>query len=439
MGDPRHQSFDSAQSTPGEGIGIFEQLFECSPDAVLLVRENGLIARANAQAEKLFRCSRHQLVGQPIEMLVPERLRAAHAGYRAGYHAAPRPRAMGAGLDLYARRQDGSEFPADIMLSPLSGEEGSLVVAVVRDITERRQAQEALRLSEEQFRLLVEGVKDYALVMLDPGGRVVSWNSGAERIAGYGAEEILGQHFSRFYVAEDVERRKPEHGLEEAAREGRFEDEAWRVRKDGSCFWANVIITALRDEAGRLRGFAKVTRDFTERKRAEEALLLEITSVLVSNLDIRRLLAAIAASLRQIVAHDFASLALYDSGTGRLSLQALDPAFGKDQAASEPIAPLDPSPAGWAFTRGQPVIIDRFPDPRFPPASVQALVEQGVRSGCWMPLISRARVLGTLNVASRREAAFTQRDFNLLAQAANQIAIALDNAVAFRQIGELKD
>jgi PAS domain S-box-containing protein len=168
------------------------------------------------------------------------------------------------------------------------------VIAVARDITERHRANEererlleeqqrlvaelevaneqqqaSLNASEERFRLLVEQVKDYAIFMLDPQGNIATWNAGAERFKGYRAEEIIGQHFSRFYTEKDIASRYPWYELEVAAREGRYEDEGWRVRKDGSRFWANVIITALRDEKGKLRGFAKVTRDFTERRAHE--------------------------------------------------------------------------------------------------------------------------------------------------------------------------
>ncbi|HXW01508.1 MAG TPA: PAS domain-containing sensor histidine kinase [Anaerolineae bacterium] len=131
---------------------------------------------------------------------------------------------------------------------------------------------EELRQSEELFRLLVESVVDYAIFLLDPHGYIVSWNAGAKRIKGYQAEEIIGQHFSRFYPDEDVQQGKPDRELEVAKAEGRLEDEGWRIRQDGSRFWANVIITALTDQEGKLRGFAKVTRDFTERKQVEEQI-----------------------------------------------------------------------------------------------------------------------------------------------------------------------
>src|ERR1044071_6205065 len=124
----------------------------------------------------------------------------------------------------------------------------------------------------ERFRFLVESVKDYAIFLLDPDGRIVSWNAGAELIKGYAAHEIVGHHFSAFYTPEDVACGKPARALGEAAAHGRVEDEGWRVRKDGSRFWANVVLTAVQDEAGRLRGFAKVTRDMTERRRMEEKL-----------------------------------------------------------------------------------------------------------------------------------------------------------------------
>ena len=131
---------------------------------------------------------------------------------------------------------------------------------------------EAPKTAEDRFRLLVEGVVDYAIFMLDPEGRVTTWNAGAQRIKGYAAEEILGHHFSRFYPPDSIATGWPEHELEVARAEGRFEDEGWRLRKDGTRFWANVVITALRDETGTLHGFSKITRDLTERRMQEEIL-----------------------------------------------------------------------------------------------------------------------------------------------------------------------
>ena len=175
---------------------------------------------------------------------------------------------------------------------------------VVDDITERKRAEQALMESEDRFRYLVDGVKDYAIFMLDPDGRVMTWNNGAERIKGYCAQEILGQHFSLLYEQSDILRGKPAHGLQAAAAAGQFENEGWRVRKDGSRFWANVVLTALKDETGKLQGFAKLTRDMTERKRAEEALrsmqaeLAHVTRVITMG----ELVASIAHEVNQPLA-----------------------------------------------------------------------------------------------------------------------------------------
>jgi PAS domain S-box-containing protein len=171
-------------------------------------------------------------------------------------------------------RKDGTRFWANVVITALTDETGELrgFGKVTRDMTDRRAAEEALRQSEERFRLLVHGVLDYGIFMLDPAGHIISWNDGAERIKGYREEEILGQHFSVFYPPEDIAADKPKRELAQAIRDGRLEDEGWRVRKDGTRFWANVVITALFDEKGELRGFGKVTRDMTERRAAEQAL-----------------------------------------------------------------------------------------------------------------------------------------------------------------------
>jgi PAS domain S-box-containing protein len=440
----------------------FRLIVESAPNAMVMANREGKIVLVNAQTEWLFGYSRGELLGQRVEMLVPERYRAKHPDYRAGFFTNPAARAMGVGRDLFGRRKNGTEFPVEIGLNPIETEDGLLVISAIVDITERkkeaerihfrsvfeavpgsilvltpdlnisavsdaylrdtmtkreeivgrrlfevfpdnpddpsatgtrnlrasldrvlrnraadtmavqkydirrpesegagfeerywspvnsplfgpngelayiihrvedvtefvrlkqrgiehkeisealgkraaqmegeiylraqelqdlnlqletanealqteitqrRRAEETLKASEERFRLLVEHARDYAILMLDPQGRVLSWNVGAERLKGFRADEIIGQHFSRFYPQEARDRGWPDEELARAAAHGQMEDEGWRIRKDESQFWANVVITALRDDAGNLKGFSKITRNLTDRKLAEE-------------------------------------------------------------------------------------------------------------------------------------------------------------------------
>jgi len=184
------------------------------------------------------------------------------------------------------RKKDGAIIDVEVTTGVVQFDRRDARLAIAANITERKQMEEALRESDEKLRLLVGGVQEYAILMLDLEGRVTTWNEGAERIKGYRAEEIIGQHFSKFYTPEAAALGKPALELKKAAEQGRFEEEGWRVRKDGSRFWASVVVTPLRDRTGQLRGFAKVTRDITERKRIEEQLERQRSELARSNTEL---------------------------------------------------------------------------------------------------------------------------------------------------------
>ncbi len=413
------------------------QLLGSVPDAMVIVDRTGRIAFLNSHAERMFGYPPNELLGQAIEVLVPEAVRAAHVRHRSEFNQAPRTREMGSGLELQGLRKDGSTFPVEISLSPLDESEGHFVVSAIRDMTERRRMQEALRLSEERFRRLVAEVKDYAIFMLDPQGNIKTWNEGAERIKGYRANEIIGCHFSCFYTSEEIERGKPDEELKIAARDGRLEDDGWRIRKDGSRFWANVVITALHDEEGRLLGFSKVTRDITERKRVREAFLLEVTNALLSNLDVTKLFAAIGLCVRQVKPFDHATLTLYDGETKKLRVHSLGTAPRVTPLSEGILIPIAGTPNGWSYVSGKPLILKGSPGEQFPFELPRHLEQASVKSGCWIPLIGREGPLGTLNLFSCRPTVFVDEDLENLAQLASQVAVALDNALAFQRMADL--
>jgi len=415
-----------------------ENLFDISPDAILVTDASGAIRASNPRAAELFGYTSDELTGKPIEELVPERFRRGHPSHRENYHAHPRARQMGAALNLYGLRKDGAEIPVDIMLKPLKTAQGTAVLSIIRDVTEQREAQELVRRKDLQLRSLLDGVRDYAIYLLDTDGYVTTWNPGAERIKQYTPDEILGKHFSRFFTQEDIDGGRPAELMKLAAERGRVEHEGWRVRKDGSRFWANVVLTAVRDPAtGEVAGYAKVTRDFTDRKRAEEAVMLQLSQALLANLDVRKLLSAIAASLSEVIPLDAATLGLYDEKTGTLMVQFLA-ADDNNTQQSDVRVPIDDSPAGRAFRTREPVVLDRIQESALA-AGASHLLRIGMKSGCWVPLIHRDVVVGVLAAASRAEASFTSREVEMLIQVADQIAMAVSNAVVFRQISELRD
>ncbi|MDB6060338.1 MAG: sensor hybrid histidine kinase [Verrucomicrobiaceae bacterium] len=264
---PDHQPVARLPITQGKSQLDFRSMVESVADyGIFFLDTQGFVQTWNIGAEKIKGYRAHEIIGKHFSVFYPAELNERNWPN----HELAVAREVGRFEDEGWRiRKDGTRFWANIIITRLSNEAGEFIgfSKITRDLSERRRQEELLRLSEERFRLLVEGVKDYAIFMLDPEGRIASWNLGAKLNKGYEEAEILGKHFSVFYPADALAAGLPDLELKIAKREGRFEDEGWRIRKDGSRFWANVVITALYDASGVHRGFAKVTRDLTEKRK----------------------------------------------------------------------------------------------------------------------------------------------------------------------------
>jgi len=239
--------------------------------AIYMLAPDGTVVSWNAGAQRFKGYTTDEIVGANFTQFYTPADREAGLPERGLKNAAEQGRYETEGWRV---RKDGTRFWAHVIIDPIRTSSGELIgfAKVTRDLTEKRAAEESLRQSEQQLRLLIQGVTDYAIYLLSADGLVTNWNAGARRIKGYEPEEIIGQHFSRFYTDEDQAANRPTTNLALAAREGRLEEEGWRVRKDGTRFMAHVVLDAIRDEHGHLTGFAKVTRDVTERYETQKAL-----------------------------------------------------------------------------------------------------------------------------------------------------------------------
>jgi PAS domain S-box-containing protein len=300
--------FESAQTSEGR----YRLLVEAITDyAIYMLDPSGHVTSWNPGARRFKGYEADKIIGRHFSTFYTDAERAQNVPALALQEAERTGRFEREGWRV---RKDGTQFWAHVVIDAIRSPEGDLVgfAKITRDLTERRAAEAKLRQSEEQFRLLVQSVTDYAIYMLDVTGHVASWNTGAQRIKGYAPEEIIGRHFSNFYTEADRAAGLPRTGLETAAREGRWEHEGQRLRRDGTPFWAHVIIDAIRDEDGKLVGFAKVTRDITERREAEAALQAAQATMIRS-----QKLEAIG-QLTGGVAHDFNNLLQVISGNLQL-------------------------------------------------------------------------------------------------------------------------
>ena len=311
-----------AGSSHGEAEDRFRLLVESVKDyAIFMLDTGGHVATWNLGAERIKGYKADEIIGKHFSIFYPPEDIAAGKIERELEIATGEGRFEEEGWRV---RKDGSRMWASVTITALRNPDGTLVgfAKVTRDLTERRRAEE----ETHRFRVLVESVKDYAIFILDAGGHVATWNLGAERIKGYKADDIIGKHFSIFYPPEDIAAGKTQRELEIATRDGRFEEQGWRVRKDGSRMWANVTITALRNPDGTLFGFAKVTRDLTEQRQAEEtrrALAIERAALAE-----RARIQEFQERFLGILGHDLRNpLAAIDYAAGLLQRRAIDPAM----------------------------------------------------------------------------------------------------------------
>jgi formate hydrogenlyase transcriptional activator len=522
----------------------------------------------NREFEKALHVSQQQIQGKRDDEVFPQEQAASFQAHDL--------QVLQAGLPMEFEEtvlHDDGPHTNIVHKFPLLDEAGKVyaIGGIATDITERKRTQEALRQGEEGFRFLVEGVRDYAIFALDAEGRVATWNIGAERMKGYSSQEILGRHFSLFYEPCDIESGMPEHALKEATATGHFEDEGWRARKDGSRFWGNVIVTALKDEAGQLQGFVIVTRDTSERKHAEEALraskerfqryfelgligmamtsptneilevndeicrilgyertellqktwpemtypddlaadvaqfnrvltgefdrytldkrwirkdgqiidtimsascvrrpdgsvdyfvgliqditerkrferelkherdqlrlVLDLNKSFASTLDLAQLFRAFSVGLRSIMRSDAAVLWLPELERSAVRVHTVDFPEGKGFLNAGLICPMNGSIPGRVFQTSKPYLFGALP-PWLNPELQDVLANEGLKSGCALPLSHDDTVIGILNLACFRENAFTERDVELLGLIADQVAIAVENALRHRKIAE---
>ncbi len=250
--------------------GRLRKLVETAIDGMILIDARGIVKLYNPACEILFGYGPDEVLGRNISMLMPEPDRSAHDGYLRHHLETGEKRIIGVGREVMGRRKDGTVFPFSLAVGRFEEDGESMFVGMIHDLTQYRRSQQRRRESEARFRLLVDSITDYAIFLMDADGKILTWNTGAQNLTGYAPEEAIGKTRDQYYLEDARQVSLPGEALTIAANKGRYVNEEWRQRKDGTKFWASVVISALRDTKGELRGFVNITRDMTERRQADE-------------------------------------------------------------------------------------------------------------------------------------------------------------------------
>ncbi len=432
------RAFDEMAASLEKHLRMFNGLFESAPDALLVVDREGCIMNANAQAETVFGCSRADLLGQPVEVLLPPALAERHQQHCADYFANPRTRPMGQGMELQARRQDGSEFPVEISLSWIETDDGPLALATVRDITERKQAEEEIRRSHQQYEELVNSVDG---IVWEADARTFQFSfvsQQAERILGYPVERwITEPTFWKDHIYPEDREWVVSFCINATAEKRPHQFEYRMIAADGRVVWLrDIVVVVLKDgQPDMLRG---IMVDFTERKQAEVKNVRQLQTLtalyataqkLSESLDLNAVAAAIARTCVEVFGVRMAWLCRAEED-GRVSIISQFPAdhpYPQQITVRWDETPEGQGPTGHAIRSGLPQVSPDFlSDPDFAPWRPLA-EKHGLRSSVALPLISRGHAFGALNLYSDRPGFFTPELLETFQALANQAATALEN------------
>ncbi len=420
-------------------------LLDVITDAIIVVNDDQHIVLVNRSAVQSFGYLAEHMEGQALHTLLAPPSAEMMQEHIQAFAAIAMPGMSQTFMELkdeYWRRSDGSTFPADVTLVKLNEEAPMSVTLIVQDNSERQRAEADLHQAEARYRSLVDSVRDYAIFMLDPDGHVASWNSGAERITGYRTEEIIGQHFRCFFPVEAAQQQKPESELQMAVDQGRFVDETWRVRKDGSHFWANVVLTVVHDEHGQVRGFSKVTRDVTEQQQVEAALrhyttrlnvLYEISRAILTAQSPEAIAEVAVRRIRHLVPCQYVSMVTYDDDSGVVEELAAEYDMVSPTDVSELVAPA----SLYDLTMLRQGQMHYIPDIHIVHPHDRISYEwqtAGLRSYLGVPLLARSKLIGVLTLAASAPGAFGPDALDVVRQVADQLTVALQNARLFAEV-----